>query len=1259
MENIFDKENIVVNVLDSGSFDDEFNFNIKQTVIWANSNDEKVIDKLNKKFKKTGGDENMNEMDELDELDMLLNEDIKEVKESEILDEIIIVSNIHIFHLDNIKTFKEKIFLETSIQPYLQHICIYYKNTFIPIGYNIVGNVINIKNIVDLQRYEGIPVDQKIYSNKDSIIVNALDNFTLLEQIYNKYGTTTFYLVDLNSFIKPLRGNLEQIIKDVYSLDLIYYSFILTYWPQVSINVFTDLIINEKNIELTYPILHIDKKIIKQKYLKETKLMIINDQLEFEYYYKSVVISNEFNYLNNLIDLRTIFDSFILNEIIYASIYYFSDSIIIKKTFNNNTVKHSNMDEICLIFYIKIPEYKHDIQFILKDNGTYYIKTKWFENEQKSLQNIFNVVYEIVNSIIEKINKSNNIKIQILSKNNIIYSDIIIGTTIPKTITSVEFLEYKNKLKIFLESGIFMFYNENIKPEIINYALIKGMFSFNIDKYNNSISDNNRFSYLYDDNSLHKMEMILKNKILTINHRTNELYFEVTHLQEKETYSVIFLINILMSICSTEKKDSGIVTDSNKKLKILKETDPVLYSSTSEENNYGRICQKQKQPSIVDSNTKGAVEFWNYTKQRKEYYKCISEEYKYLGFITNKHPNNYCLPCCYKLAQTEHETYSPCINNKEYLKEKKNIHTTRYILTYSRFIDVGRLSKLQKTSLEPLFYDSFSKNTSGIDEECVSDFGYYLYGVPQHTSNINNVGIIFILAHANSKNVIDIVEYIIQKINENPQLHSYILNFKYIFTSTVVDFVNILRAVFIDNVFSDYEHWNELLIFISETFLKINIITFIDNDIVSEETNIVLKTEYNIDETNDNIFVLETTPGVFYPIYYLDIEQYYKGLKVNKKIFSSTDEILLKIYNMIGYYSKGLNVKYIEFMNIIQSCNTDYKIEKLFTNSNNKIYAISILHNNSSFYFPIKETMYKPPNISIEFEYKVILPTIEKLTEFIQFLNNKNKDREPITYNTYLLYKDSCIGFVYRDIMYITKPFQKKTGSGIKYLKLIYHPCDVNSTLSLHSKPVEDYRSKNITKHMYEKYLYLLIIIELQRFYNNEKNTVIRNKLYKAIEKDENIGDILNDYKNDSLIIKKLIYSIKTSSKIIDIKNIIEILDNSKFSFDKITYNKLKSMNFNDLKKFIYDELKKITINSTPNFDNSFPNVLTDCKNNNIYCDNGKLIVDEKKLSLFSELISTDLKNPLKSSIIFNNISNIIDMYKFTIRKNEQIKIIM
>ena len=185
-----------------------------KTIIWANSNDEKIIDKLNKKFKKTGGDENMNEMDELDELDMLLNEDIKEVKESEILDEIIIVSNIHIFHLDNIKTFKEKIFLETSIQPYLQHICIYYKNTFIPIGYNIVGNVINIKNIVDLQRYEGIPVDQKIYSNKDSIIVNALDNFTLLEQIYNKYGTTTFYLVDLNSFIKPLRGNLEQIIKE-------------------------------------------------------------------------------------------------------------------------------------------------------------------------------------------------------------------------------------------------------------------------------------------------------------------------------------------------------------------------------------------------------------------------------------------------------------------------------------------------------------------------------------------------------------------------------------------------------------------------------------------------------------------------------------------------------------------------------------------------------------------------------------------------------------------------------------------------------------------------------------------------------------------------------------------------------------------------------------------------------------------------------------------------------------------------------------
>ena len=45
---------------------------------------------------------------------------------------------------------------------------------------------------------------------------------------------------------------------------------------------------------------------------------------------------------------------------------------------------------------------------------------------------------------------------------------------------------------------------------------------------------------------------------------------------------------------------------------------------------------------------------------------------------------------------------------------------SRYIMSYGKDVEEGRLSRLPEDSLEPLLYETFSINNSGMDQECMN-----------------------------------------------------------------------------------------------------------------------------------------------------------------------------------------------------------------------------------------------------------------------------------------------------------------------------------------------------------------------------------------------------------------------------------------------------------------------------------------------------------------------------------------------------------
>ena len=96
--------------------------------------------------------------------------------------------------------------------------------------------------------------------------ISAQDTFNILRNVYYKYGTNEYFIVDLADLISP-NQLYNKISKDRYQLEVIYYGFIVLYFPMITISVFLDYLKNEKNMKQLYPELLPDRNELHKIYL--------------------------------------------------------------------------------------------------------------------------------------------------------------------------------------------------------------------------------------------------------------------------------------------------------------------------------------------------------------------------------------------------------------------------------------------------------------------------------------------------------------------------------------------------------------------------------------------------------------------------------------------------------------------------------------------------------------------------------------------------------------------------------------------------------------------------------------------------------------------------------------------------------------------------------------------------------------------------------------------------------------------------------
>lgn len=1117
--------------------------------------------------------------------------------------------NVYVFDLilyphDNILEFKKKVALITGIPIYKQHIWYEYSKKRFNMNYNLylqekAIQISFVKSIFaenkNIEKIEDIPILMDFYNAKKLLSIKAFDTFTILENISVDLGIVEFNLVNLDDFVDP--NILHKL--DKTSVDIVYYGFVVLFWPMFSYSAWLDYVHNLNTFEKMYPDLGINKEAnektyrLEQKITEEASALFTEkdkkkekESIEHDLYigltYSAIQVTSL--YIDPILNLRNLFDKIELNDSIISckcSTLYKGQKIIFNKTYKSNPVITTPIPLRCLLLRIKIDITTLDVYFY--PDGNFTIKSKWPEEQLYDFEMVFEKVSRHITPIIEKINKfdnyvlKSNSAISKITKKNSKFSEVYVSLIYRKSVKFQEFKALEEILRELSDGKIISFNQINHVDNSIQYYFLKGMHKSDSARIEKNFILENYYEFLTNAAIKNKwQQLFVFTRNTTFQYRHGDIKISIEGIKESEF--LIFYMYIVYALFKMKNQSKHTISSKldtivqpKKNVKSLKTQDPILYDFKKLYNSpiiYSKICQKPYQPVILNNDEYSSLEkkdknrtvkYWNFTTNTDTYYFCPNTRYPYIQFTIKKHPKDYCIPCCKKKPITENDNkikqaiFNACLTEHKYVKEKINlIQDTRYIMNYGKYISPGRICNLPENSIEPLLYENFSENTSGIEPQCEEQNRYYIYGIEQHSENVKHVGYINSLAFSLDISLRDLVNKVLQHIKRDPSKFKTLLDgqiIKYFYSAK--DLISNIQEAFFQSLYTKDIPWNELFIELAYHYLNILTIVFVDKTNQYENVKLLINGKISnpdqILNTNYQTTLVVKKDQNYNPIYYLNSIVFFRTKLITSKLYNSSDNILqiiqkVVIFDEINKYntsSKKADVTLSVINNFIDSStNKEYSILAYFINNDNLCYYIKLRSkkSNSIFYIPVKFSTYIS-NVELiydcYFSHK-FKTQLKILNQFIRDFNHwiavesetkgyilegasKDKpleqrvnpiydfiriDKWLLLSNPYASKTTKIIGFKHNNINYyhetISEDVAKKL-SNSPFEQLLYHPDEVNAVLYKAAPPKPDNRIKNITTSIYNYHLYELFILEFIELFNKEKNIQLRHNIKKTI----------------------------------------------------------------------------------------------------------------------------------------------------------------
>ncbi len=1134
---------------------------------------------------------------------------------------------------ESINTIREKIQLSTFIPIFRQHLVIDNRPT-----YTITLNDIFISfDIFKLEGYTNIvniPVDNNMFDNKDYVSIETIEFKTLVRDLEN----TTIEIVDLYDILPPSSDRISEFINDLYMSEMLYYGFILKFFPQISLHMFYQ--IYRKEVML-YPYLNPNMSVLSKKYENEYALV---NELELNYAKMSTYLEKEEHvqiveemhirtYVNN-VNIRNLFDGFSLEK--YPDVRY----VVAVVRHSGNIYKLTKMSNVYETIESKYIEEDYDNMSIYLNKNIeihyttdiYSVHTHYHTHDRITYDDALVDIKKIAN---------------LYNPGNFVYvlTKLSLQTRFPCNMTTQDYTNFYENLR---------------KYELID------MFERNIAKDSDSItckvgvieSDNSQFRYIfrkygvfsYDNEYAIYIDPSYRSKFLNNVYKTLHLQHLVSGISisfkniTKSEYDMISNIvnTIIFLYNSTINTHTNVINTSrlsDKNIKKLQEIDPNLFNFRKYDPDtdvYAVRCQSDRQPTLYRENEikdkKNLVKFKNFTTNENVYYACENPKFPTLIFKPQIHPLHYCVPCCKKLTAKMNSLSSKidniCMKKFQLLDEEieeissidRNLHAS---LTYGKFIPIGRISDISNVIKNHFLTDNNS---------------YNLYGVEQNIGTLD-VSSVYSLMYALNLDLETFIRNILNNIEMKIEKLTITYNVNYIKDAIVSTYLEKTSKY----TFNDMNKIMNMLIAIT---YNIHIIIIQPEDIIMEEY-VEINLMYDI--PCRYVILIKHQNGT-YPL----IRTYKDGTIF--AVYNKDDTPIQTIANIVKNSKHDNDTISATSMYSFLSKHTEYRLDTILVGNKSTVYAYILEREKSLIYVPISYTTYvqNTNEMNVKISNDVDVNAIEFAT-VLQFLKDYS-NKLIITHQ--LVYKGeavaSCVntqtthGFA---MIFYHKP----TRPQYKQVLVQYDIWEINKLIS-HGHKNEEFIRENVYSYIYSNHLYRLFLVEfnyiIQQESDSETRTKVEDMLSKSTINRTSLQKILEKYPKDY---EEIINLMKMYPK----NKLIKIVKTSAFDMDNILITKLLNLKKTERKKQLTELMMSRVEFVNKNIEMS--NIYTSCKYpqsvDSPQCNNSKLMMRESDFYTHIDILLDDIEKPLRYNAIHMFKSNIVNFLKFTKRVGEYVKI--
>lgn len=671
--------------------------------------------------------------------------------------------------------------------------------------------VVDLVQDLSLPRVAGIPVRQEVYQERDSLFVQARDHFYTMGQLAEE-GVHEFNLVDLQEYtgsLASIASDSHQLGLVYYGFVAIYYPMLnwdafQVYMSEGSLaQAYPELQPNPNTLDKRYKA---EASLLQAEYSSRTHTNILSAPS-----IKSSVLQSKFNQaIVNIQNLHSRLITSEDVPLIRTRIYHEYKPLIITKlhkeagetAFEHLKFRLQMPDVSSIILGIRLrrstgkTSQRHNYAIlVIRAYGPLQLRTAWAEDDHMTFKELAELTL-VVNKQIEAINAmgrevlTSSYQLPELASYNTKYSSLTLHIFWQQSLNAEQFQDMKQAFQDDFQSGVVasMTSEETVPVGTFMFRYLKGMVYDELATpadYNYG-PDLDNYDYLINAKSrVRWLAAYGQGRTCAIVTRTADTRIEIQDVREAEFEQirayVAFKLARLSSLGisrksskseenakSSQPQDSKPESINTKNLlKLLKVRDPELFNfrQHSSEVVFSRICQREHQPvPLNESEYKNFVKdpknkklrpikYHNFTTQTPMYYVCPNARFPHLSFITGQHPKDFCLPCCKKtLLEGAQNTkkgvqHNVCLESGRYTDSATDSGAnSRYIMNYGKSIEINRLGHLPDLLLRYFLYNS--QILTGVDIHDISKSAYYLYGIPQHSGPVSDIGVVFAAANA-------------------------------------------------------------------------------------------------------------------------------------------------------------------------------------------------------------------------------------------------------------------------------------------------------------------------------------------------------------------------------------------------------------------------------------------------------------------------------------------------------------------------------